>query len=138
MADSLETSPRSPQVSLLSTSDLSDSEYIQIVEDLSLETINIHRNMLALEEENVNLVLKNRILDARNQELELVVITNEDLKQKNEYLENKVKCNSEIEIALRTQLVELETKLQAYKNSVNIAKEIIDKQCLEKKDCHWL
>ena len=51
---------------------------------------------------------------------------------KNEYLENKVKCNNEIEIALRKQLVELETKLQAYKNSANIAKEIIDKQCPEK------
>ena len=62
-----------------------------------------------------------------------MAITVEDLKQKNEYLENKFKCNSEIEIALRTQLVELETKLQAYKNSAYIAKEIIDKQCLEKK-----
>ena len=41
MADSPETSPRSPQVSLLSTSDLSNSEYMQMVEDLSIETINI-------------------------------------------------------------------------------------------------
>ena len=89
--------------------------------------------MLALEEENAKLVLKNQVLDARNSELELVAITIEDLKQKNEYLENKVKCNSEIEIALRKKLVELETMLQAYKNSANIAKEIIDKQCLEKK-----
>ena len=133
MADSSGTSPRSPQVSLLSTSDLSNSEYKQMVEDLSVETINIHRSMLALEEENAKLVLKNQILDARNSKLELVAITVEDLKQKNEYLENKVKCNSDIESALRTQLVELESKLQAYKNSANIAKEIIDKQCLEKK-----
>ena len=103
-----------------------------MVEDLSIETITIHISMLALEEENAKLVLKNQILDARNSELELVGITVEDLKQKNEYLENKVKCNSEIEIALRKQLVEPETKLQAYKNSANIAKEIIDKQCLEK------
>ena len=133
MKDSLETSPRSPQVSLLSTSDLSNSEYMQMVEDLSIETINIHRSMLALEEQNDKLVLKKQMLDARNQEIELVVNTVEDLKQKNEYLENKIKCNSGIEIALRTQLAELETKLQAYKNSANIAKEIIDKQCLEKK-----
>ena len=133
MADSPGTSPRSPQVSLLSTTDLSNSEYKQMVEDLSVETINIHRSMLALEEENAKLVLKNQILDAKNSKLELVAITVEDLKQKNEYLENKVKCNSDIEIALRTQLVELESKLQAYKNSANIAKEIIDKQCLEKK-----
>ena len=133
MEDFPGTSPRSPQVSLLSTSDLSNSEYMQMVEDLSIETINIHRSMLALEEENTKLVLKNQILDARNSELELVAIAVEDLKQKNEYLENKVKCNSEIEIALRKQLVELETKLQAYKNSANIAKKIIDKQCLEKK-----
>ena len=66
LADSPETSPRSPQVSLLSTSDLSNSEYMQMVEDLSIETININRSMLALEEENAKLVLKNQILDARN------------------------------------------------------------------------
>ena len=95
MADSLETHPHSPQVSLLSTSDLSNSEYMQMVEDLSIETINIHRSMLTLEEENAKLVLKNQMLDAKNQELQ--------------------------------------TKLQAYKNSANIAKEIIDKQCLKKK-----
>ena len=62
-----------------------------------------------------------------------MVVDVEDLKQKNEYLENKFKCNSEIEVALRTQVAELETKLQAYKNSANISKEIIDKQCIEKK-----
>ena len=133
MADSSEASPQSPQVSLLSTSDLSNSEYKQLVEDLSIETINIHRSMLALEEENAKLVLKNEMLEVKNQELELVVVAVEDLKQKNEYLENKVKCNSEIEIALRKQVAELESKLQAYKNSANIAKEIIDKQSLEKK-----
>ena len=94
MADSPGTSPRSPQVSLLSTTDLSNSEYKQMIEDLSVETINIHRSMLALEEENPKLVLKNQILDAKNSKLELVAITVEDLNQKNEYLENKVKCNS--------------------------------------------
>ena len=72
-----------------------------MVEDLSIETINIHKSMLALEEENAKLVLKNQMLDAKNQELEIVVVVVEDLKQKNEYLENKVKCNSEIEVALR-------------------------------------
>ena len=105
MADSLETPPHSPQVSLLSTSDLSNSEYMQMVEDLSMETNNIQISMLALEEENAKLVLKNQMLDAKNQELELVVVVVEDLKQMNEYLENKVKCNSEIEVALRTQVV---------------------------------
>ena len=133
MADSPETPPHSPHVSLLSTSHLSNSEYMQMVEDCSIETINIHKSMLALEEENAKLVLKNQMLNAKNQELELVVVVVEDLKQKNEYLENKVKCNSEIEVALRTQVTELQTKLQAYKNSANIAKEIIGKQCLEKK-----
>ena len=66
MADSSEVSPQSPQVSLLSTSDLSNSEYKQLVEDLSIETINIHRNMLALEEENANLGLKNELLNVKN------------------------------------------------------------------------
>ena len=104
-----------------------------MVEEHSIETINIHRSMLALEEENAKLVLKNQMLDAKNQKLELVVVAIEDLRQKNEYLKNKVKCNSEIEVALRKQVSELETKLQAYKNSANIAKEITDKQFLKKK-----
>ena len=82
MEDSSEASPQSPQVSLLSTSDLSNSEYMQMVEDLSIETINIHRSMLALEEENAKLVLKSQMLEAKNQELELVVVTVEDLKKK--------------------------------------------------------
>ena len=82
MADSSEASPQSPQVSLLSTHNLSNSEYMQMVEDLSTETINIHRSMLALEEENAKLVLKNQVLEVKNQELELVVVSVEDLKQK--------------------------------------------------------
>ena len=94
MADSSEASPQPPQVSLLSTPNLSNSEYMQMVEDLSTEIINIHESMLALEEENAKLVFKNQVLEAKNQELELVVVSVEDLKQKNEYLENKFKCNS--------------------------------------------
>ena len=80
MVDSLETPPHSPQVSLLSTSDLSNYEYMQMVEDLSIENINIHRSMLALEEENAKLILKNQMLEDKNQELELAVIAVEYLK----------------------------------------------------------
>ena len=48
-----------------------------------------------------------------------------DLKQKIEYLENKDKCNKEVEFALRIKLSDLEETLKAYKIAANIAK--IDK-----------
>ena len=57
----------------------------------------------------------------------------EDLKQKNSYLENKVKINDEIETILRNQVSELELKLNAYTNFAFLAKAIIDTQTLENK-----
>ncbi|KAL8132411.1 hypothetical protein AgCh_008060 [Apium graveolens] len=78
---------------------------------------NVHTSMLAYKMENDKLVLKSESLTSRNEELELLVVGLEDLKQKNEYLENKVKCNADIEAILRTQIVDLEKKLQAFKNA---------------------
>ena len=49
------------------------------------------------------------------------------------YLENKIKCNDEIETILRKQISELDLKLNAFKNSALIAKEIIDTQAVENK-----
>lgn len=57
--------------------------------------------MLAFEEENGKLVVRNKILETRNVELELLLNSLDDLKQKNEYLKNKVKCNGKIENFLR-------------------------------------
>ena len=45
-----------------------------------------------------------------------------DLKQKIEYLENKDKCNKEVESDLRSQLSEVKETLKAYKISFNTSK----------------
>ncbi|KAK1379442.1 hypothetical protein POM88_026186 [Heracleum sosnowskyi] len=102
MADSSEESPQLSQVTILTTIDMSNSEYKKTVQDLSVELFNVHTSMLASEMENAKLVLKIEFLESKNEELELVAVTLEDLKQKNVYLENK--------------------------NSALIAKEIIDTQ----------
>ena len=60
--------------------------------------------MLAANEENEKLVLKMKMLETRNEELELACVGVLDLKRKIEYLENKDKCNKEVESALRTKL----------------------------------
>ena len=54
MADSTESTPTSSKVSLLSTVEMSNSDYKQTVEDLSVEMFNIHTSMLAANEENEN------------------------------------------------------------------------------------
>ena len=56
------------------------------------------------------------MLETRNEELELACVNMLDLKQKIEYLENKDKCNKEVESALRTKLSEVEETLKAYKS----------------------
>ena len=56
------------------------------------------------------------MLEARNEELELACVGMLDLKHKIEYLENKDKCNKEVESSLRTQLSEVEETLRAYKS----------------------
>ena len=55
--------------------------------------------MLAAEEEYVRLVLKIKKLEYKNEELELVVVAIENLRQLNQYLENKVKVDKEVEDA---------------------------------------
>ena len=64
MADTTESTPTSSKVSLLSTVEMSNSDYKKTVEDLSAEMFNIHASMLAANEENEKLVLKVKI--ARN------------------------------------------------------------------------
>ena len=82
--------------------------------------------MLAAEEENARLVLKIKKLESKTEELELLVGAIQNLRQLNEYLENKVKVDKAVEDALVAKVSGLEVKLQAYKNSDNIAKGIID------------
>ena len=74
MADTTESTPTSSKVSLLSTVEMSNSDYKQTVEDLSVEMFNIHTSMLAANEENEKLALKVKMLEARNEELELACV----------------------------------------------------------------
>ena len=57
----------------------------------------------------------------------------ENLIQLNEYIENKVKVDKDVEDALVDKVSSLEVKLQSYNNSANIAKGIIDSQSIDKK-----
>ena len=102
MADTTESTPTSSKVLLLSTVEMSNSDYKQTVEDLSVEMFNKDTSMLAANEENEKLVLKVKMLETRNEELELACVGMLDLKQKIEYLENKDKFNKEVESALRS------------------------------------
>ena len=128
MADTTESTPTSSKVSFLSTVEMSNSDYKQTIEDLSIEMFNIHTSMLAASEENEKLVLKVKMLETRNEELELACIGMLDLKQKIEYLENKDKCNKEVESALGTKLSEVEETFKAYKIVVNASKIEQDKK----------
>ena len=58
-----------------------------------------------------------------------------DLKQKIEYLENKDKCNKEVESILRSQLSDVEETLKAYKISINTSKIEQDKKLNINKTC---
>ena len=109
--------------------------YKQTIEDLSVEMFNIHTSMLAANEENEKLALKVKMLEAMNEELELACVGMLDLKQKIEYLENKDKCNKEVESALRSQLSEVEETLKAYNISANASKVEQDKKLNVNKTC---
>ena len=133
MADSPEVSPQSSQVSFMTSIVMSLSEYKHIFDDLNLEIFNIHTSMLASKEENARLVIKIKKLESKNEELVIVVVAMKNLRQLNEYLENKVKVDKEIEDTMVAKVSGLEVKLQAYKNSANIAKGITDSQSIDKK-----
>ena len=100
IADTTDSAPTSSKVSFLSTFEMSNTDYNQTVEDLSVEMFNIHTRMLAASEENEKLILKVKMLETRNEELELACVKMLDLKQKIEYLENKDKCNKKVNLLL--------------------------------------
>ena len=122
MANTIESTPASSKVSFLYTVEMSNSNYKQTVEDLSVEMFNVHTSMLAASEENEKLVLKVKMLETRNEDLEPACVGVLDLKQKIEYLENKDKCNKEVEYALRSKLSEVEETLKAYNIVFNASK----------------
>ena len=138
MADTTGSTPTSSKVSLLSTVEMSNSDYKQTVEDLSVEMFNIHTSMLVASEENERLFLKMQMLETRNEELELACVGMLDLKQKIEYLENKDKYNKDVESDLRTKLSEVEKTLKAYKIAANASKIEHDKKLNINKTCMGL
>ena len=135
MAHTTESTPTSSKVSLFYTVEMSNSYYKQTDEDLSVEMFNIHTSILAASEENERVVLKMQMLETRNEELELACVGMLDLKQKIEYLENKDKCNKEVESSLRTKLSEVEETLKDYKNFANASKIEHDKKLNINKTC---
>ena len=62
----------------------------------------LHTSSLASELENTNLTLKISKLEERIHELTLEKLVNSNLKDIIEYLENKKKCNIELEESLRS------------------------------------
>ena len=135
MVNTTESTPTSSKVSFLYTIEMSNTDYKQIVEELSVEMFNIHTSMITASEENEKLVLKVKILETKNEELELACINVLDLKQKIEYLENKDKCNKEVESALRTKLSKVEETLKAYKIAENTTKIDQDRNLNSNKTC---
>ena len=71
---------------------------------------------LLLIEENAKLVLKVKILETKNEHLELVEVKCFNLEQKNEYHENKIKYMTEIEAYLRKKIEEIYVEFKAYRN----------------------
>ena len=91
--------------------------------------------MLVGSEENAKLVLKVKMLETRNEELELACVGMLDLKKKIEYMENIDKCNKEVESTSRTKLSEVEETLKAYKIAANSSKIEHDKKLNINKTC---
>lgn len=72
-------------------------------------------------------------LEAENKKLVLEKITLEDIKQKHRYLEIKAKQHLDTISEKDEKINELETKLKAYQNSANLAKELISSQVVSGK-----
>ena len=132
MADTVEESPSqvSPEISV---DDMTTADYKKTINELGQEMYNLHTSLLASESDNSSLSLKIAKLEERVDELALEKLMNTNLKDRIEYLENKEKCNAEIEDSLRSHIADLETKLKAYQNSAFLQKEILDSQRVDKK-----
>ncbi|KAK1355317.1 CCHC-type domain-containing protein [Heracleum sosnowskyi] len=107
----------SSQVPILTSLDMTPSQYKKTVEDMSTEMFNIHTSMLVANEEIDRLTAKILELTEKNEELALKIVNLDGLKKEVEYLKNKVICVEQIETALREQIAENELKIRSFKNS---------------------
>ena len=71
-------------VPLLTTVDMTTSQYNKTVESLSSEIFNIHTSMIAANEELVKITSINELLNSKNEELELKLVTLQSLESENE------------------------------------------------------
>ena len=116
------------QVPILTTIDMFADDYKIIVDQLYVDMFNIHTSLTAANEEVTRVSTRNEKLIKRNEELELFAMQVENLKKEIEYLENKVLCANQIEVALREQLAENEFKLKAFKNASSMLQNIQENQ----------
>ena len=104
MADNDESTPQKSQVSFLTSSSMSNKDYKNQIEELGIEMYNALTSLSVTNEENAKLVLRVKILETKNEYLELVEVKCLILNKRMNILENKIKCMTEIEAYLRKQI----------------------------------
>ncbi|KAL8099421.1 hypothetical protein AgCh_031884 [Apium graveolens] len=72
--------------------------------------------------------LKSEKIEIEKQELELQLVELEIVKQENEYLNNKLKCASEIEVVLREKLEKSKVKLKPFRNASQLVGQYHEKK----------
>ena len=80
---------------------MSNKDYKKQIEEFGIQMYNALTSLSAANKENAKLVLRVKILKTKNEQLELVEVKCFNLEQTNEYLENKIKCMTEVETYLR-------------------------------------
>ena len=85
-----------------------------------------HTSMLAANEEKEKLARVNGELLKGNENMKLMLVGLENLKQENEYLTQKLNYAEQVEKVLRTKLEESELKPRSYQNSSNLVQQYHD------------
>ena len=81
---------------------------------------------------NDRIILQNTNLEKEVLELKTVHINQDELRQEIVVLDNRVNCYKQLEIFLRDKITSLETKVGAYYNSCKQAKEMFNKQAVNR------
>ena len=92
---------------------MSNDKYKMLVEKLTSEIFNVHTSMAVANEEIQKLSASNSKLIERNEHLELSLVNTEALKQKVEYLKNKILCAEKIGKVPRDKLAENALKIRS-------------------------
>ena len=79
---------------------------------MSVEIFHIHTSLVVATEEVSRLTKANEKLKSGKQNMDLLLVELESVKQENEYLKNKLKCANEIETVLREKIEKNEVKLK--------------------------